>query len=51
MNKEVYVEYHLGFESSEFSNHGFKLYKAFYGLKQGLRSWYECLNKFLIKND
>ena len=50
INKEVYVEQPLGFESFNLPNHVFKLKKAFYGLKQAPRAWYERLSKFLISN-
>ena len=46
INDEVYVEQPPDFESFNFSNHVFKLY----GLKQGLRAWYERLSKFLLEN-
>jgi hypothetical protein len=34
IKEEVYVEQPPGFEDEEYSNHVYKLYKAFYGLKQ-----------------
>jgi len=34
LNEEVYIEKPSAFESSKFSNHVYKLDKAFYGLKQ-----------------
>jgi hypothetical protein len=48
----VYIEQPSGFEDPKFSNHVYKLQKAFYGLKQAPRAWYEllkesCLNKAL----
>ncbi|GJW92906.1 retrovirus-related pol polyprotein from transposon TNT 1-94, partial [Tanacetum coccineum] len=42
ISKEVYVQKPLGFESSEFPNHVCKLDKAFYGLKQALKAWYQA---------
>jgi hypothetical protein len=51
IKEEVYVEQPLGFESEEYPNHAYKLYKTLYGLKQAPRAWYECLRDFLIKND
>jgi hypothetical protein len=50
IKEEVYVEQPLDFESEGYSNHVYKLYKAFYGLKQAPRAWYECLRDFLIEN-
>jgi hypothetical protein len=29
----------------------YKLHKVLYGLKQAPKAWYECLQKFLLKND
>ena len=43
LKEEVYVMQPLGFETTEFPNHVFKLDKAFYGLKQAPRAWYERL--------
>nr|GEX04526.1 retrovirus-related Pol polyprotein from transposon TNT 1-94 [Tanacetum cinerariifolium] len=40
LKEEVYVKQHLGFESSEFPNHVFKLDKPLYVLKQAPRSWF-----------
>jgi hypothetical protein len=50
IKKEVYVEQSPGFESEGYANHVYKLHKAFYGLKQSPRAWYECLRNFLIEN-
>ena len=47
---EVYVAQPPRFENHEFPNHVFKLSKAFYGLKQIPRAWYERLDKFLNDN-
>nr|GEY73517.1 retrovirus-related Pol polyprotein from transposon TNT 1-94 [Tanacetum cinerariifolium] len=46
----VYVQQPPGFESSEFSNHVYKLDKALYGLKQAPSAWYETFLKFLIQH-
>jgi hypothetical protein len=51
IKEEVYVEQPPGFESEEYPNHVYKLYKTLYGLKQAPRAWYECLRDFLIEND
>jgi hypothetical protein len=44
------VEQPPGFKSEEYPNHIYKLHKVFYGLKQALKAWYECLRDFLIEN-
>nr|GEX42076.1 retrovirus-related Pol polyprotein from transposon TNT 1-94 [Tanacetum cinerariifolium] len=41
ISEENYVEQPLGFESSEYPNHVYKLNKALYGLKQAPRTWYQ----------
>jgi hypothetical protein len=48
IKEDVYVRQPLGFESSKFPNHAFKLLKALYGLKQAPRTWYERLKSFLL---
>jgi len=50
LKDEVYVMQPPSFESEEFSNHVLKLDKAFYGLKQATRVWYERLSNFLLEN-
>jgi hypothetical protein len=50
IKEEVYVEQPPSFEDSEYPNHGYKLPKALYRLKQAPRAWYECLRDFLITN-
>ena len=50
IKEKVYVEQPPSFEDYEFSNHVFKLNKAFYSLKQAPRAWYERLSKFLMDN-
>jgi hypothetical protein len=50
IKEEAYVEQPPGFEDSEYPSHVYKLSKAFYGLKQPPRAWYECLRDFLITN-
>ena len=49
INEEKHVEQPPDFQSFNFPNHIFKLKKAFYGLKQTPRAWYERLSKFLLK--
>nr|GEX00511.1 copia protein [Tanacetum cinerariifolium] len=46
--EEVYVSQPDGFVDPENPNHVYKLKKAFYGLKQALRSWYNLLSSFLL---
>ncbi|GKD10712.1 retrovirus-related pol polyprotein from transposon TNT 1-94 [Tanacetum coccineum] len=50
LSEEVYVQQHLGFESSKFPDHVCKLDKALYALKQAHRAWYETLLTFLIQH-
>nr|GEV54474.1 hypothetical protein [Tanacetum cinerariifolium] len=50
ISEEVYVQQPRRFESSDFPNHVCKLDKAFYGLKQAPKAWYETLLKFLIQH-
>jgi hypothetical protein len=38
IKEDVYVEQPPGFESEEYLNHVYKLYKTLYGLKQALRA-------------
>jgi hypothetical protein len=49
IKEEVYVEQPPGFKSEGYSNHVYKLHKAFYGLKQVPKAWYECLRAYLLK--
>jgi len=48
LNEEVYVEQPKGFVDPSFPNPFYKLKKAFYGLKQTPRAWYERLTQFLV---
>jgi len=50
IKEEVYVAQPLGFESSIYLHHVFKLNKALYDLKQAPRAWYEKLSSFLTEN-
>lgn len=44
----IFVEQPLSFEDPENPNHVYKLSKAFYGVKQAPRVWYECLRNFIL---
>ena len=50
ISKEVFVKQPPGFENENLPHHVFKLSKAFNGLKQAPRAWYERLCSFLPKN-
>jgi hypothetical protein len=50
IKEEVYMEQPPSFESEEYPNHIYKLYKVLYGLKEAQRAWSECLRDFLIEN-
>jgi hypothetical protein len=50
IKEEVYVEQPPGFEDNRYPDHVYKLSKVFYGLKEALKAWYECLRDFLIAN-
>ena len=43
LNEEAYVEQSKSFEDPHHPDHVYKLKKAFYGLKQALKAWYERL--------
>lgn len=43
-----YVEQPPSFEDPKYTHSLYKLHKAFYGVKQAPRAWYECLQKFLL---
>jgi hypothetical protein len=49
LNEEVYVSQPPGFEDIEYPDHVYKLKRAFYGLKQAPKAWYERLSKFLLE--
>jgi hypothetical protein len=49
INELVYVEQPFGFENLRNPNHVYRSKKAFYGLKQTPRAWYERLSGFLVK--
>jgi hypothetical protein len=48
INEEVYVAQPPGFINFEKPNHVYKLKKAFYGLKQAPKAWYDRLKTFLV---
>ena len=48
LNEEVFVEQPKGFEDPHFPDHVLRLKKAFYGLKQTLRAWYDRLTHYLL---
>ena len=43
LKEKVYVEQPIGFEISEQKNMVYRLYKAFYGLKQAPKAWNDKL--------
>ncbi|GKG22279.1 retrovirus-related pol polyprotein from transposon TNT 1-94, partial [Tanacetum coccineum] len=51
LQEEVYVSQPDEFVDSDKPNYVYKLKKAFYGLKQVPRAWYDMLSSFLISND
>nr|GFA17511.1 retrovirus-related Pol polyprotein from transposon TNT 1-94 [Tanacetum cinerariifolium] len=48
LREEVYVSQSDGFVDIENPNHVYELKKAFYGLKQASRAWYDLLSSFLL---
>ena len=48
LDREIYMEQSLGFQSSEHPEYVCKLRKALYGLKQAPRAWYGKIAEFLI---
>ncbi|KAI3725049.1 hypothetical protein L1987_64822 [Smallanthus sonchifolius] len=51
IGEEVYVRQPLGFVDPAHPNKVFKLDKAFYGLHQAPRAWYETLSRYLLNNN
>ncbi|GJS66800.1 retrovirus-related pol polyprotein from transposon TNT 1-94 [Tanacetum coccineum] len=50
LKEEVYVSQLEGFVDPDHLTHVYRLKKAFYGLKQALRAWYDTLSRFLLDN-
>ncbi|GJT52053.1 putative ribonuclease H-like domain-containing protein [Tanacetum coccineum] len=50
IREEVYVHQPPGFVNSAHPNKVYKVVKAFYGLHQAPRAWYETLSSFLLEN-
>nr|GEW33372.1 retrovirus-related Pol polyprotein from transposon TNT 1-94 [Tanacetum cinerariifolium] len=48
LKEEVYVSQSLGFVSTKYPDHMYAFDKAWYGLKQAHRAWYDVLSQFLI---
>ncbi|GJR83828.1 retrovirus-related pol polyprotein from transposon TNT 1-94 [Tanacetum coccineum] len=48
LKEEVYVSQPEGFVDQDNPSHVYKLKKAFYGLNQAPRAWYDMLSSFLI---
>nr|GEU75328.1 hypothetical protein [Tanacetum cinerariifolium] len=47
----IFIAQPDGFVDPDNPNHVYKLKKAFYGLKQASRAWYDMLSSFLISQD
>nr|GEX68351.1 putative ribonuclease H-like domain-containing protein [Tanacetum cinerariifolium] len=50
IKEEVYVRQLLGFEDPDYPDKVYKVVKAFYGLHQAPRAWYETLATYLLEN-
>nr|GEU95140.1 hypothetical protein [Tanacetum cinerariifolium] len=50
IKEEVYVCQPLGFEDPDHPDKVYKVVKAFYGLHQAPRAWYETLANYLLEN-
>ncbi|GJU62745.1 retrovirus-related pol polyprotein from transposon TNT 1-94 [Tanacetum coccineum] len=50
MKEEVYVSQPEGFIDPDHPTHVYRLKKALYGLKHGLKAWYNTLSRFLLDN-
>nr|GEV74659.1 hypothetical protein [Tanacetum cinerariifolium] len=51
LREEVYVSHPNGFVNPDKPNHVYRLKKAFYGLKQALRTWRDLLTLFLLSQE
>nr|GEZ62126.1 retrovirus-related Pol polyprotein from transposon TNT 1-94 [Tanacetum cinerariifolium] len=51
LREDVYISQPDGFVDPDNPYHVYKLKKAFYGLKQALRAWYDMLSSFLLSQD
>ncbi|GKD94228.1 putative ribonuclease H-like domain-containing protein [Tanacetum coccineum] len=51
IEEEVYVCQPPGFEDPNFPDKVYKVEKAFYGLHQAPRAWYETLSTYLLNNE
>ena len=47
LDREIYMNQPMGFQSQEYPNYVCKLHKALYRLKQALRAWYGKIAEFL----
>ena len=47
LDREIYMNQPMGFQSQEYPNYVCKLQKAFYGLKQASRAWYGKIAEFM----
>nr|GEW66890.1 retrotransposon protein, putative, unclassified [Tanacetum cinerariifolium] len=50
IEEEVYVYQPSGFEDPDYPDKVYKVVKAFYGLHQAPRAWYETLANYLLEN-
>ena len=47
LDREIYMNQPMGFQSQEYTNYVCKILKALYGLKQAPRAWYGKIAEFL----
>ena len=50
LKEDVYVAQPKGFIDPHFADHVLYLKKAFYGLKQALKAWYDRLTQYLVSH-
>ena len=48
LDREIYMDQPIGFQSRDHPKHVCKLRKALYGLKQAPRAWYGKIAEFLV---